>query len=119
MNRSAKVALADDLFRKRIRSRGFCQARGFLPYIRCGGILETSHVMPRRFMSVRWDDENAASICSIHHGWLTDNPHKAIDFHERLLGPERFAALKARAWEANGAPDMDEIIMRLRREEIR
>jgi hypothetical protein len=113
--KTAMRAEADRLFSRRVRSRGICQALGF-DGLACAGPLQCAHVVRRRYLSVRWDDDNAACLCAAHHVYFTHH-HLAEDrFHNQLLSPERFAELKARAEQARGRPDYEAILARLRQE---
>jgi hypothetical protein len=104
---------ADRLFSRRVRSRGICQALSF-DAVECAGPLQTAHVVRRRYLSVRWDDDNAACLCAAHHVYFTHHPLAEERFHNQLLSPARFAELKARAEKARGVPDYAEILQRLR-----
>lgn len=122
MNRRDKVKLADQLFRDRIRARGFCQAQGFTlaqgnRELRCWGPLETAHVIRRWKVSdgIRWDDSNAACLCMMHHAHFHSFPIDEERFHRWLLSPERFEELRRRAERVFDRADMDAVLERLRR----
>jgi hypothetical protein len=108
---------ADRLFSRRVRSRGICQAMGF-DAVACAGPLQCAHVVRRRYLSVRWDDDNAACLCAAHHVYFTHHPIAEDRFHNQLLSPERFSALKRRAEAATGLPDYAAILSRLRQEVV-
>jgi len=108
---------ADRLFGKLIRSRGICQAFSF-DGIACSMSLQCAHLVPRRYLSVRWDPDNAASLCGAHHVYLTHFPLAHERFCQQLLGAEHFEALKFRAENHRGAPDYPAILERLRREVV-
>lgn len=112
MNKTQQRRKADALFSKRIRSRGICQAFAF-DGVKCAGVLQCAHIVKRRYLSLRWDDENAACLCQAHHMYFTHAPLAEERFHNGLLGPDRFAELKRRAETAVGAPDYDAILHRL------
>lgn len=80
----------DTLFSKYIRKRdGKCQ--------RCGTIenLQCSHVLPRTFISVRWNPENAITLCyRCHIYWWHKYPHDAVEWFDEKW-PGRYAAMRA------------------------
>jgi hypothetical protein len=104
---------ADRLFSKRVRARGICEAAGF-DDVTCNGNLQTMHLVSRRYLSVRFDEGNAAAGCGAHHVYLTAHPIAHERFCKLYLGAQRFAELKRRAEQAYGAPDYDAILERLR-----
>jgi len=65
---------------------------------RCGKTqnLQTSHVFSRRHMSVRWEPLNATCLDAGCHWRFTLNPIEHTEFIMKLLGPQKFAALKGR-----------------------
>jgi hypothetical protein len=107
---------ADRLFSKRVRARGICEAAGFDDVV-CNGVFETCHIVKRRYLSVRWDDENANCLCSAHHVYFTFHPIAEERFHKQWLGAARLAQLKRRAESASGPPDYEGILERLRMKE--
>ena len=124
-------ATADKLFSASIRARGKCEAKGFSGgwlkgarvknplTVRCGGALQCAHLVPRRYLSVRWDQDNAACLCAAHHSYFTYFPLEHEQFCKLHLGAEHYEALKLRARVARGAPDYEAILERLRGEVIR
>ena len=121
-DRRQKEQEADLLFSRLIRSRGFCQAQGFITIrsgvMDCWGTLQCAHIMRRRFKSsaLRWDPDNAASLCMRHHIYLDENRPEMERFAAMILSPARLEELQARAHrELYARPDMDEVLMYLRR----
>jgi len=104
---------ADRLFGIQVRARGQCEAAGF-DDIDCNGGLQTAHIVRRRYLSVRWDLDNAACLCQAHHVYFTWHPLAEERFHTGYLGAEHFEALKKRAETARGAPDYEAILERLK-----
>jgi hypothetical protein len=104
---------ADRLFGKLIRSRGICQAFSF-DGVSCSMSLQCAHLVPRRYLSVRWSEDNAASLCGAHHAYLTNFPLAHERFCQQLLGAEHFEALKYRAEHHRGSPDYDAVLARLK-----
>lgn len=62
-----------------------------------GSGLECSHYWSRRNRSVRWDFENAASLCSYCHRLFTENPSLHHSFFIKRLGQEKYEQLGIRA----------------------
>lgn len=109
--RTSQKKKADDLFRKIIRSRGHCEAAGW-DRLRCGGVLQTAHIVPRRYLSVRWDEENAYCMCAAHHTYFTYFPLAWERFRDSRLGAF-YLVLRARAEAADGPPDYAAVLERL------
>jgi hypothetical protein len=104
---------ADRLFGRIIRSRGVCEAAGF-DDVECNGVLQTMHLVSRRYLSVRFDEGNAAAGCGAHHLYLGLHPLAHERFCNGYLGAEHHAQLKIRAELAVGAPDYPAVLERLR-----
>ena len=66
-------ARADKLFSERIRSRRICQLLEE-DHIECSGVLQCAHIIGRSNHRLRWDEENALSICQAHHFYYTNHP---------------------------------------------
>lgn len=76
--------------------------------------LQNSHYIGRSVMSTRFDPENCIALCWLHHFkdkmWGYEYQKQTLEEHgwdgqytifmRKHLGPERFAALKARAQES-------------------
>lgn len=92
-----------------MRSRGRCEAAGF-DGIACNGNLQTMHIVSRRYLSVRWDDDNALAGCAAHHTYFTHDPLAWEEFVLSVLGHDDYYDLKRRARSAQGAPDYDVIL---------
>lgn len=71
--RGTKMKPIDTLFSKYVRQRdGYCQRCGKTENLQC------SHVMPRTFISVRWNPDNAITLCyACHIYWWHKYPHDA------------------------------------------
>lgn len=68
--------------------------------VKCGKErnLQCSHIFSRSNKSVRWDLSNAFCLDGgCHIFWWHKNPIEAVDFAQRHLGPEKYAALKMKA----------------------
>lgn len=53
------------------RNRGRCQ--------RCKSVqnLQWSHIKSRRFLSIRWDEDNCLCMCASCHRWWHDHPDES------------------------------------------
>ena len=97
---------ADKAFRKMIRDRdAHCTAARFYPDLPCLGGLQGMHLIPVRYRALRWDPENAAAGCMAHHMFLTEHPIEHGIYCEKLLGLERWDALRARRYDTPMRPD--------------
>jgi hypothetical protein len=116
---------ADDMFSRLVRARGVCAAAKFtLPParlmgfdakegIRCSQNLQCAHLVPRRYLSVRWDEGNAVAMCGAHHTYFTHFPIHFDLWVTAWMGPHAWMALKQKAIMASGAPPYEAIIARL------
>lgn len=79
----------DVLYSKIIRARdGKCLHCGKTESLQC------SHVLPRTFMSVRWDLDNAITLCfRCHIYWWHKYPHEAVAWYDTLY-PGRYEDLR-------------------------
>lgn len=59
--------------------------------------LHCSHYWSRRNRSVRFDKENAASLCFSCHLRMGENPHEHAAFFLKRLGKRKMDALEVRA----------------------
>ena len=102
--KSSRRTYADTLFSNLVRSLGFCE--------NCGSSdrLEAAHIVPRRFLSVRWERGNAVCICHTCHSFYTTNPYSWDDWVTERIGAEAYRDLKRRAEEGRGPPDYDRVI---------
>jgi len=91
-------SLADKYFSDWIRQRDdwTCQ-RCFTQYERPSQGLHCSHFHSRRNRSVRFDPENAVSLCMRCHLHMGENPQEHVDFFLKRLGKEKYDALFVRA----------------------
>lgn len=99
---------ADTLFSKFIRRTGTCA--------RCGAVdrLQCAHIVSRRYLSTRWDEDNAVSLCSGCHIYMTHRPLEWEQWVIQKMGEENYAALKRRAL-VSAKPDYDAIVERLKK----
>jgi len=113
--RSTQRTKADKAFSLSVRARGYCEAAGY-PGVRCGGGLQAAHLIGRRYYSIRWDEENALSLCQGHHVWFTHNPEAWRAFIDENW-PGRYEALLSRArtpWDRS----YETVLERLEKEKV-
>lgn len=83
---------ADKIFSEKIRSKGYCELAG-KDKVKCGGGLQTMHIIGRANFNLRWDEINALCGCAGHHVYYTNHPTDfAIVISEQF--PDRFEYLK-------------------------
>lgn len=85
MMRSPKMRYLDNVFSKIIRTRdGKCLHCGTTQNLHC------SHVLPRTYISVRWNLDNAIALCyRCHIYWWHKYPHDAVAWFDKLY-PKRY-----------------------------
>lgn len=108
--RQGNRAKADALFAAYIRARDvFCQ--------RCGGteVLQCAHVIPRRYLAVRWAPINAMLLCRRCHMWQTMNPLEGVHWFREQLGSGIYDELEYLARTTREAVDYKTLIPDLRR----
>ena len=74
---------ADKLFSLNIRSIGICQLAG-KDKVRCGGNLQTMHIITRGSTALRYEPLNALCGCAGHHVWMTYHPDAWIAFVKKF-----------------------------------
>ena len=89
--RKGDAGLADILFSRIVRSRGFCE----YPGCKSQGPYVTAHVIGRGASGVRCVEDNAWCMCATHHA-LVDNWHdeKAM-LVAQTIGDDRYRELRA------------------------
>ena len=84
---------ADKMFSQYIRNRdGRC--------LKCGkqGILHCHHIISRSCKAVRWDEDNAISLCpGCHRNWGHANPLEVAEFMQIRLGIDEYRELILKA----------------------
>lgn len=108
--KGTKMRSVDNLFSKVIRSRdGKCLHCGKTENLQC------SHVLPRTYISVRWNTENAITLCyRCHIYWWHKYPHEAVAWYDSLF-PGKYQDLKLLA-EQHLKIDRKEVLEQLRQE---
>lgn len=76
-----------------IRDHGTCIAAG-IAGIRCGDTVQWAHVLSRRHPCLRWEADNAMTLCAGHHLWWHHSPMYAVEWFVRDF-PDRWRRLKA------------------------
>jgi hypothetical protein len=78
----------DREFSLKIRSRGKCQWPG-CNNTAVNSQLQTAHIYSRRYLKLRWDEDNALCLCAKHHMEAHHSPLVFRDVVYKLLGPEK------------------------------
>lgn len=104
-------AEADRRFSLFIRNRdGRCMIPTDKP---CSGPLQACHLLSRRFMATRYDEQNCVAGCRTHHAYWTANPDRWAAFLENFLGNDlQLAGLRRRAFNGDDSPDLAEVLAR-------
>lgn len=106
---------ADQLFSRIVRARGEChRCRRRPPEV----VLHCSHIMSRKYVATRWDEDNAQAICQGCHFWQHANPAENALFLISSVGEDKLADLRERAISYPGRiarVSYEEIVERLKR----
>ncbi len=83
MKKSEKNKKDKDFFQK-VRDRGSCEM--------CGSSrsLQAAHFYSRRYIKLRWHDDNVFCLCFACHKWGHDNPALFSKWVLKELGKERY-----------------------------
>jgi hypothetical protein len=95
-----KDTYADRIWRSEVKSRDGWRCR----WPDCGrrSGLEVHHVFSRGYSATKTDPDNGVTLCGEHHPWAQQNTVQFNDWWARIIGPVRFAELRARALSCNG-----------------
>lgn len=107
-NKTALRIKADTLFSHRIRAIGACARCGTTERLQC------AHIVSRRYLGTRWDDDNAVALCAGCHVYMTHRPLEWEQWVIKRFGAESYEALKKRAL-APAKPDYESIVERLKK----
>lgn len=88
----------DILFSNWIRTTGFCQAENY--HIKCGGPLQTAHIVTRANMRLRFEEKNTLCICAGHHIFFHREPILFVSFIQEKF-PVKFEFVKEHQREIN------------------
>lgn len=107
--RKAKLHDADKLFSQYIRGRDGWAC------VRCGSPLrpQCAHLHSRIYRAIRWNPQNATTLCQGCHVMFTHRPLEWQDWCEARW-PGRLATLKAQALAAHEHPDYEAICAEFR-----
>src|SRR3990167_10281304 len=83
--------VADELFSKIIRSKGFCERCGKKENLQC------AHILSRSYRQVRWDFGNAFCLCNGCHVYFTHHPIEFEEFVITKIGQNAYQTLRKRA----------------------
>lgn len=88
--RAAEVRELDRLAREVVMRRDGYKCR------MCGATqhLQWCHIYSRRYQSLRWDPDNALTLCAGDHLWQHHNPLDSARVIEALIGPGTAARLR-------------------------
>ena len=96
---------ADKIFSAWIRSEGYCEW--------CGDVndtLQCAHIFSRRYMSTRYDYNNAVCLCASCHFKAHAQPIEFAEFVKRYLGNKGYADLRRKAKTSIKKVDLQAII---------
>lgn len=107
-SRTSLRTKADTLFSLHIRRDGVC--------VRCGKTegLQCAHIVSRRYLSTRWDDDNAVCLCAGCHIYMTHRPLEWDVWVTKRIGADAYAAIKRRALKTT-KPDYEAIVARIKK----
>lgn len=96
-----EVRLADHLAREFVLKRDHYHCRC------CGkdGALEWCHILTRAARHLRWEPDNAVTLCHGDHAYFTDHPEQFRRFIAEILGPDHWDGLKLRQAQAERRGD--------------
>ena len=95
------VAQADKL------ARQFVLERDGYACVRCeyARELEWAHIISRGARYLRWDSDNAVTLCHFDHGYFTGDPRAFRRFIAEKFGPDHYDNLKLRQAQAERRGD--------------
>ena len=107
--RKAKVHDADRLFSQYIRTRDGWAC------VRCGSPVrpQCAHLHSRIYRAIRWNPDNATTLCQACHVMFTHRPIEWADWCEERW-PGRLAVLRVQALAAHEHPDYGAIVEQYR-----
>jgi len=99
---------ADDLFARYIKARDRrCQNCPETTNLQC------AHIIRRRYYAIRWDPDNAVTLCRACHKRYTEDELGWQDWVFDRIGEDAYRAMKFRA-QRGGMPDLAYTIAELR-----
>jgi hypothetical protein len=123
LSKNRMIAVLDKACRQRTvidRDHNTCQRCGkqdgeWDPEVRRPTVIQWSHIKGRRYLALRWDDDNSLAHCDRCHTWFTHNHILGLDWFSKKF-PERWERIK-RVLEA--CPQTKDADIRARVEELR
>lgn len=106
---NARMKLADHLARQHVLERDHYRCRA------CGrdGALEWAHIITRGARHLRWEPDNALTLCRGDHGYFTEHPREFRRFIAEILGPDhrdRLIRMQAEAERRGDSVDVERVI---------
>jgi len=110
--RSHAKKVADKRFSKETRALGMCmgKVKWLGPEFECKGPLQCAHIVSRRYLAVRWEDDNSLPLCAAHHMWLDTHPLEKDKQAIKWLGEDRFEELKNKAMAGDWKERLEEYL---------
>jgi len=102
-SRSTTKKKLDTLFSLKVRSKGFCERCGTKDNLQC------AHIISRRYHQVRWDLNNALSLCRGCHMYFTYHPIEWEDYIIKEKGNGFYQNLREKALNY-GKIDYEEVL---------
>lgn len=103
---------ADKLWSLAIRARGACEKCGRTPP---EVTLQGAHIVPRRYLKVRFDLDNGLCLCASCHGYFTHFPIEFDLFVNEHVGETKYRELRERAIGTAGKVDYEAVIEELKK----
>jgi hypothetical protein len=104
---------ADRLFSRLVLSRGVCEAVGCDWHPKCGGRLETSHMISRRYSHTRVLADNALCLCAAAHRFVGADPGAHYEIVAAKFGAAHWLYLRAVAAKRKPVVDWPAEVERL------
>lgn len=92
-----KKAYLDSLAGSIVRSRGYCQNPDCHRSISDWNPLCWCHIIPRKYLALRWLPENALCLCLECEKYFTVHPIEQRELFISVIGEEAFLELKQRS----------------------
>lgn len=93
MTKTGMKIYCDQLFSIAVRALGYCERCGVTDY----PLLQCAHIISRRYLTTRWNRDNAMCLCRGCHLWGTHRPLEWEDFVDETYGAGHYEVLKNQA----------------------
>jgi 5-methylcytosine-specific restriction endonuclease McrA len=105
-----RILLADKLAREHVLNRdGYhcvcCGKDGETAMRWTGSGLEWAHILSRGARHLRWEPDNAVTLCRGDHAYFTEHPREFRRFIAEKFGPDHWDGLKLRQAQAERRGD--------------